>query len=491
MVQRGLKPILQTMDNEASKALKQYLREADVEFQLAPPHIHRVNAAERAIRTFKNHFIAGLASTDKLFPLHLWDHLIPQAILTLNLLRPSRLNPRLSAWAQMEGAFDYNKTPVAPPGTKIVAHEKPNQRASWAAHGVDGWYTAPAMEHYRCYKVYITATHGERIVDTIQFFPTQTEMPKLSSADNAMRAAQELTEALQNPAPAAPFAMLGSEKLGALKDLARIFSDALPRVEGNKPDSADQHPQQHISDTLPRVGEKVTKPTNKYQEQDIPGRRRSPRISERITATSRSHAAVDKDAWYMRTRHTMPHIPMTPQNDEIPTMHAMAHMPMAHAVIDPTTGEALEYRHLIKHPTLATPWKTSAANEFGRLAQGIGNRIKGTDTIKFIPMDKVPKEKKVTYGRFVCDVRPQKAEPNRTRLTVGGNLLDYPGAVSTKTADITTCKCLFNSVVSTPGAKYMTVDIKNFYLNTPLDQYEYNNQATTITSHRHAILLGP
>ena len=169
----------------------------------------------------------------------------------------------------------------------------------------------------------------------------------------------------------------------------------------------------------------------------------------------------------------MPHIPMTPQNNEIPTTHAMAHMPMAHAVIDPTTGEALEYRHLIKHPTLATPWKTSAANEFGRLAQGIGNRIKGTDTIKFIPMDKVPKEKKVTYGRFVCDVRPQKAEPNRTRLTVGGNLLDYPGAVSTKTADITTCKCLFNSVVSTPGAKYMTVDIKNFYLNTPLDQYEY------------------
>ncbi len=143
----------------------------------------------------------------------------------------------------MEGAFDYNRTPVAPPGTKIVAQEKPNQRASWAAHSVDGWYTAPAMEHYRCYKVYITSTHGERIVDTIQFFPTHTEMPKLLSADNAMRAAQELTEALQNPAPAAPFAMLGSEKLGALKDLARIFSDALPRVEkGNKPDSADQHP---------------------------------------------------------------------------------------------------------------------------------------------------------------------------------------------------------------------------------------------------------
>ena len=147
LASRGLKPKLQRLDNEASTALKQYISEQDITYQLTPAHMHRRNAAERAIRTFKNHFIAGLASTDKLFPIHLWDRLLPQAILTLNLLRTSRINPQLSAYSQLFGAFDFTKTPLAPPGTKVLAHEKPAKRQSWAPHGVDGWYIGPAMEH--------------------------------------------------------------------------------------------------------------------------------------------------------------------------------------------------------------------------------------------------------------------------------------------------------------------------------------------------------
>jgi hypothetical protein len=73
----------------------------DVDFQLVPPNIHRRNAAEIVIRTFRNHFIAGLCSTNENFPLYLWDGLLPQALLTLNLLRGSRINPRLSAHAQL------------------------------------------------------------------------------------------------------------------------------------------------------------------------------------------------------------------------------------------------------------------------------------------------------------------------------------------------------------------------------------------------------
>jgi len=89
----GLCPKLQCLDNEALQALKDFLVAEDVDYQLVPPHIHCRNAAERAIRTFKNHFIAGLCSTDKNFPLNLWDKLLPQAELTLNLLRGSQLNP--------------------------------------------------------------------------------------------------------------------------------------------------------------------------------------------------------------------------------------------------------------------------------------------------------------------------------------------------------------------------------------------------------------
>ena len=118
-----------------------------------PPHAHRRNAAERAIRTFKNHFIAGLASTDPTFPLYLWSALVPQAVLTLNLLRTSRINPKLSLYAQIWGQFDFNKTPLVPPGTKLILHEKPHQRNTWSPHGLIGWYVGPAMDHYRCYTV--------------------------------------------------------------------------------------------------------------------------------------------------------------------------------------------------------------------------------------------------------------------------------------------------------------------------------------------------
>jgi hypothetical protein len=75
---------------------------------------------------FKNNFIAGLCSTNRDFPLHLWEKLLPQCLLTLNLLRRSRINPQLSAQAHMHGAFNFNRTPLASPGTKVLIHEKPD-----------------------------------------------------------------------------------------------------------------------------------------------------------------------------------------------------------------------------------------------------------------------------------------------------------------------------------------------------------------------------
>ena len=116
----------------------------------------------------------------------------------------------------------------------------------------------------------------------------------------------------------------------------------------------------------------------------------------------------------------------------------------------------------------------SYANELGRLAQGIRD-IPGTNTLRFIPKSDIPKDrwKEITYGRICVNYRPQKTEPHRTRLTVGGNLIDYPFEVATPTADLTTSKILFNSVISTPGAVFIIMDVKNFYLNTPMDRPEF------------------
>ena len=85
----------------------------------------------------------------------------------------------------------------------------------------------------------------------------------------------------------------------------------------------------------------------------------------------------------------------------------------------------------------------------------------------------MPPGRTATYARTVCEHRPQKTEPDRTRITVGGNLIQYPGDVSTRTADLTTTKILLNSVVSDNDAAFMTMDIRNYYLGTPLDRYEY------------------
>ena len=141
------------------------------------PRLRRRNAAERAIRMFKNHFIAGLCSVDKNFPFHTWDKRLPQAELTLNLLRGSRLNPKLSAYAQINGHYDCNRMPITPPGIRVLVHIKPSEQTMWSPHGADGWYTGPGFDAYRCYTLWLWDTRATRICDTLTWFPTKTTMP--------------------------------------------------------------------------------------------------------------------------------------------------------------------------------------------------------------------------------------------------------------------------------------------------------------------------
>jgi hypothetical protein len=122
LTSKGFKPKPQTLDKEASTALKNCLTTNDVEYQLAPPPCHHRNADERVIQTSIEYFVAGLSSVDPNFPLHWWDRLLTQAEITLNLLRTSRQHPQLSAAAHFHGVVDYNKTYFAPPVCKIIAH---------------------------------------------------------------------------------------------------------------------------------------------------------------------------------------------------------------------------------------------------------------------------------------------------------------------------------------------------------------------------------
>jgi hypothetical protein len=243
---RGPKLRLQKLDNECPAGLKRFMTQNEVDFQLVPPHIHRRNSAKCAISSWKDHFIAGLSSTDKQFPMHLWCRLIPQCTLTLNLLRQSRINPRLSSEAQLNKAFDFKKTPLAPPGTRVIIHEQTGVRRTWSVHGTDGWYLGPALERHRCYSVYCSKTGNERIIDTVELFSADIRMPRMSSADNATIAAKELTDALLHPARAAPFATIRNDQLVALlKQLALIFQQATTK---DNPTSQIPSPSLRVSE---------------------------------------------------------------------------------------------------------------------------------------------------------------------------------------------------------------------------------------------------
>jgi len=140
----------------------------------------------------------------------------------------------------------------------------------------------------------------------------------------------------------------------------------------------------------------------------------------------------------------------------------------ANSVIDGNTGEIMEYRHLVKNPKHRERWQKSFSKEIRRLATT-------TKTIRFVKMSEISKDrlKDKTYARIVVSERPEKSDPDRTRITMGGNKINYPGNCGTPTADLLTVKLLLNSIVSTAHAKFMTIDIKDFYLMTPMERYEY------------------
>jgi len=157
-------------------------------------------------------------------------------------------------------------------------------------------------------------------------------------------------------------------------------------------------------------------------------------------------------------------------------------MPEALSVLDPSTGEFLEHRQLRRNPRYKTTWDTPCANELGRLCQGIGSgttptfkRVAGTNAFFLINYSDIPahKRKEICHTMVVCKVRPEKDDPDRTHINIGGSRICYPGDVGTNTTSLELFKLLLNSVLSRKGARFSTINLKNFYLNTPMPDPEY------------------
>ena len=514
LTERGFKPKLAKMDNEISDEVRSLLTSEDIDYELTPVGLHRRNLAERAIQTFKNHFIAGLCSTHPDFPLNLWDELLPQCTLTLNLLRQSRLNPQLSAHAHVYGPFNYARTPIAPPGMKILVHERSTDRGSYDVHAITGWYLGPSLKHYRCHKVWIPQTSSTRIADQVTWLPHNIPMPTATTQDLIIASAKDLTAALQLHTTNSLLPPSDTVTRNALLQLSNIFANkVLPNdntiISHNKPQPDPILPippvpstQQPPTVTVPRVPSNLAKlprvpkyvPPSSTKEFLIHNnarkslRRRIQKIppappASPSPALRRSSRAPHPTRRYV-TNATVKLSPCLPPHvqalieqelrraDSLPDLNTHK----INAVLDSVTGKLLEYRDLLKTDSKER-WYDGCSKEFARLCQGRKkDDTTSTNTIFFKHPDELPPGKKATYLRICSNYRPQKADPYRVRFTVGGNLVDYRGNTYTPTADLTTAKLLINSILSTPGAKFLGLDLSNFYLISPFadpSQYEY------------------
>jgi hypothetical protein len=138
----------------------------------------------------------------------------------------------------------------------------------------------------------------------------------------------------------------------------------------------------------------------------------------------------------------------------------------------PVTGQKETYDSLRRQNPERC--ETSFSNEIGHLAQVVGGRMKsGHENIFFIPKRQVPTGRQVTYANPVCDYRPLKDDPYRVCLTVGGDKLPYASDAGAPAASLLEVKILFNSVISTPGARFAAADIKDYFLCSPMEVFKY------------------
>jgi hypothetical protein len=273
------------------------------------------------------------------------------------------------------------------------------------------------MHHYRCQNVYISATASERIVDTLKFFPHNNQMPQLSSTDILLMEDNDMSNALQNPHPEVPFTHVGDDTISALTALAEILKLKFQKV--------------HIP-TLPAPPAKVTQraclaeSSNTILASTMPPLRQT-RSQTTIYARDMTNALLlPRVVTPMTSQPSSPRVPRRSQNlsprnlsqDDFCGMDT-AHMAIAlgnnhwsqvhqaNAVVHPITGKEMEYMALMKDPRLQPLWTRGFGNEVGRLFQGIRD-IPGTDTCFFIKLTNIPKDRKITYGKTVCDYKPHK-----------------------------------------------------------------------------------
>ncbi len=253
----GIVPKKHVLDNEVSENIKNHIcNKCKFDMELVPLGCHQRNAAEVAICNFKAHFLSVLAGIADNFPPSLWDRLLPQTKITINLIQQANANPTVLAYAYLSGPFDYNNMPLAPMGCETQVHEKTNKHGTWAYQLVDGWYLFMSPEHYCTHNCHIRHTKSKQLSDTVQFQHQCITNPTITHADKVMHELAECVKALQGM-------MSSARNFQAAQDLQQIIDatqaniQARPeRFKDKATPSANPHTQR-----VPRVQPPPSVPT--------------------------------------------------------------------------------------------------------------------------------------------------------------------------------------------------------------------------------------
>ena len=208
------------LDNEAPQVLKDAICEQEVDYKSVPKGQHRRNVAERAIQTFKSHFIGVLCGVSETFPMWMLDEQIPQVDMQINLLRFSNVAPNVCVWTKLNGQHDFHRHPLAPLGIDMHILEPPATRKSGGNTQQKYVYVGTSLEHYRYYLGWVRETRAVKGSESVLFKHKYITAPKVSPADAIVQVARQLADAIKGNIPP-PLAKSGIDHIKELTNFLK------------------------------------------------------------------------------------------------------------------------------------------------------------------------------------------------------------------------------------------------------------------------------
>eukprot|EP00804_Cyclotella_cryptica_P016944 CCRYP_001898-RA/>CCRYP_001898-RA protein AED:0.31 eAED:0.31 QI:0/-1/0/1/-1/0/1/0/441 len=436
----GIHPTRQVLDNKLSVTYKLAITNSGMAYQLVPPDDHRRNIAEKAIQTWKDHFIAVISGTDTKFPLHHWCQLLPQMERQLSLLRQSNSHPHISSHTHLYSHHDYNAQPFVPLGMEALVHDKPHRRKTFAQHFTKGYVIGTSYKHYRCWKVWTPSPCTTRLSVTVFFKHKYVTNPSVTPADAIIAATTNLSHLLTNKLTSHHNNNLQLTDLTQLHILSQP-PPLPPQREQHTPNTRTT-PSSPQPSTLPVVSDYNSDSSASDDEsvstqllwpqspptstrvtplQTIPPH---PRVSTPPTApayNTRSHVQTITQETILHLLHNT-RTPLTPL--QAATRRFFPRCTLSHH----------RHRHrgtprvLVPHEKPKVPHHVAYGKELGHLAQGIPGTVQGTIAIVFIAPGQIPAncQKDITNGQICANFRPEKDDSYHNCLTVGGKQNHIP-----------------------------------------------------------------